>query len=92
MQRGLRFAIGRTTALGRSGCATTLMGTKMNKLSSSSSSALSNEMRRKGILHTARAALLMEATSLRVMGLISGPEENLIRGWDAGVDADDDGG
>ena len=92
MQRGLCIAIRRTASIGRSTGSNKLATSKFHAIKSSPS-ALTNEIRMKGIRHTARAALATEVTSLRVMGLLSGsPEDNLIRGWDAGVDADDDGG
>ena len=90
MQRFLRTAINRTTSTVPSGNKPRLL--KSNFLTkSSSTSSLANAFRSRGV-PTAITGALVEVMSLRCLDVISGAEKGLIRGWDAGVEEDDDGG
>ena len=69
------------------------VGTPANqmKLNHGVSRGISSTHRKQYVAATTRAALATEISSLRFSAVVSGPEANIPRGWDEGVD-DDDGG
>eukprot|EP00550_Attheya_septentrionalis_P002864 CAMPEP_0198301488 /NCGR_PEP_ID=MMETSP1449-20131203/51821_1 /TAXON_ID=420275 /ORGANISM="Attheya septentrionalis, Strain CCMP2084" /LENGTH=95 /DNA_ID=CAMNT_0044003585 /DNA_START=32 /DNA_END=319 /DNA_ORIENTATION=+ len=54
-------------------------------------SLLTREMQKRASLATCRNLLAVEASSMRIADLLD-PESSIPRGWDAGIEDDDDGG
>ena len=61
------------------------------KMNMKSPSPLLRQNIRRNISNDIRCAALNEVNSLRLLSIFSGPEANLPRGWDDGIE-DDDGG